>query len=699
MKSKNPILVIVLVFLSLVISTYSAHAISGTDSISDFNAVKTHINNIQTLDTGLPSGVAEPKGRFGSLISRIFTANWQIGNRFLKALGIRSNNAVLKWSGGYDGELVNSSITDNGSTVGISGNLSVSGRIATSTPTADNHATTKAYVDSAVAGVAVGDNLWNHTATENLKMSGYEIDNIKHLNLKPWTGNGLRFWQSDSYKISMGNAAEYKYGPVQDYSIKSSMNSSADRGWTWGVAGQTPVMALANNGKLQLKSNLIVENGKIGIRETNPTSALHIADNSDISSMNDKSAGLLIWRSGSFLAMDWNEMQAHNGVSATSYAFQPFWGSIGIANFPNTSDTTKLDVNGNIRISWWRTLIFGDQTWNNKQSIYWDGGSAWYFDSSHDTSSRIILRDDDNDVFWGLYWYQGDSIGLTDGDGNWSYRAIKDYRTDFIINNSIKMRILNNGNVGIGLSWNPSEKLDISGNLKVSGNVKANGWITVDDRIAISSTNDSHSAQSTVENHYGYFGVYDNSGDRGAYFWYGNGGSRVEIDLDKASELYIKGGNLNVPGKIITSTPTSSNHVATKWYVDARWSSSVTTYKKELKWAEEKTWNLWSSHFFCALGTVRIFDNGGAFGWPSEWCDLYRSGGNWIIKAYNNHASADITICRVHCFNRLFLPPYTALLSLFHIFSPTRFYSHRAFLVPLSVLRFPHQTACAWDQI
>ena len=42
----------------------------------------------------------------------------------------------------------------------------------------------------------------------------------------------------------MGNAAEYKYGPVQDYSIKSSMSNSVNRGWTWGVAGQTPVMAL-----------------------------------------------------------------------------------------------------------------------------------------------------------------------------------------------------------------------------------------------------------------------------------------------------------------------------------------------------------------------------------------------------------------------------------------------------------------------
>jgi len=36
-------------------------------------------------------------------------------------------------------------------------------------------------------------------------------------------GNGIRFWQSNSYKIHMGSASEYLYGPVQDYSIKMNM--------------------------------------------------------------------------------------------------------------------------------------------------------------------------------------------------------------------------------------------------------------------------------------------------------------------------------------------------------------------------------------------------------------------------------------------------------------------------------------------
>ncbi len=67
------------------------------------------------------------------------------------------------------------------------------------------------------------------------------------------TGNGLRFWQSDGYKIHMGIGAEYQYGPVTDYSLKSNMDLSApNRGWTWGVSGQTPIGALNTTGSMQI---------------------------------------------------------------------------------------------------------------------------------------------------------------------------------------------------------------------------------------------------------------------------------------------------------------------------------------------------------------------------------------------------------------------------------------------------------------
>jgi hypothetical protein len=41
----------------------------------------------------------------------------------------------------------------------------------------------------------------------------------------PGDGNGLRFWQSDLFKVHMGTGTEYQFGPVTDYSIKMNMSN------------------------------------------------------------------------------------------------------------------------------------------------------------------------------------------------------------------------------------------------------------------------------------------------------------------------------------------------------------------------------------------------------------------------------------------------------------------------------------------
>ncbi|MCB9232295.1 MAG: tail fiber domain-containing protein [Bacteroidia bacterium] len=103
------------------------------------------------------------------------------------------------------------------------------------------------------------DNLGNHTATTNLNMNGLQVDNTTFYDVQAGNGNGLRFWQSDSYKIHMGNASEYKYGPVTDYSIKNNMNNQTNRGWTWGVTGGTPVAAISAAGDMQIAGALKFE--------------------------------------------------------------------------------------------------------------------------------------------------------------------------------------------------------------------------------------------------------------------------------------------------------------------------------------------------------------------------------------------------------------------------------------------------------
>ena len=77
-----------------------------------------------------------------------------------------------------------------------------------------------------------------------------------NLSFQAGNGLGMRFWNSDSYAINMGNTSEFKYGPVQDYSIKMNMNNDGDRGWTWGVDGQTPTAALSTQGNMQIAGTL-----------------------------------------------------------------------------------------------------------------------------------------------------------------------------------------------------------------------------------------------------------------------------------------------------------------------------------------------------------------------------------------------------------------------------------------------------------
>ena len=186
-------------------------------------------------------------------------------------------------------------------------------------------------------------------------------------NVVPGVGNGLRFWNSNSYKIHMGNTTAYKYGPVTGFSVKMTMNNQNDRGWTWGKVNQAPIAAMNAEGKFQTAS--------------------------------------------------WMRSMA-------------------------------------------RRYYFG-----NVQNLYGDNSSRLYWQSNHSTVTSMELRDKEN-TRYGLLYGSGNGVnfGLLDGDGNWSILAVKDNYTAFRINNSEKMRINNNGNVGIGTNV-PTYKLSVNNGL------------------------------------------------------------------------------------------------------------------------------------------------------------------------------------------------------------------------------------------
>lgn len=289
-------------------------------------------------------------------------------------------------------------------------------------------------------------------------------------------------------------------------------------------------------------SVIFKENGFVGIGTTSPTNMLDVNGAARVRTLTAGNAadqvvvadanGVLRKLPASGLGLedhDWYGVGTTAApTSINDNIFTQGDVGIGIAN-----PLEKLHVQGNMRLDG-RVIYFG-----GTQRIIGDDFSGLYYDANHSTVTQMIFRDKEY-TRYGAVTGSGNGVrfGLLDGDANWAIRLEKDLWTGFNINNVEKMRILDNGNVGIGTST-PANSIHTIGNIRADGRkyyFGATQNLTGDDGSAI-AFNGNHStiSQFKVRDKEGkLYGILYGSGD-GVRFGLldgdGNWSYRAEKDL------------------------------------------------------------------------------------------------------------------------------------------------------------------------
>ncbi|MCX2679373.1 hypothetical protein OOZ15_05405 [Galbibacter sp. EGI 63066] len=291
-------------------------------------------------------------------------------------------------------------------------------------------------------------------------------------------GYGFRFWGgNDSYKIHIGNTAEYHYGPVTDYSIKMNMNDVSNRGWTWGVDGVTPIAALNTQGDFQVAGNILASK-RIGIGVTDPQTYIDVVNSTASESFlrfrtqDALSDHLLIANTtgepGQFIPLIKGKHVTDNRTAIT------FMGEVNPENDTGSTPVVSFNARRYNGMLTERPLF----SWANYSTrlmvMHADGrlGVGTMNPRSKLEVKGVITSSSNTTTNYSSFFVSGDGnayMNFAGGDSS--------SRIGFQIDGSSAMSIYNNKSVGIGTGNTGPHKLAVEGSIGAREvKIQASGW-------------------------------------------------------------------------------------------------------------------------------------------------------------------------------------------------------------------------------